>query len=326
MPIIENNELYSVAIGRYSAKIPKNMRLTDATISKNGIPIKVYFNYIKQRAERLVDSTWADIKSGESKRKDQEKQAEISQPSEDTWLIAYNFERLIGPDVFGKPRNKLLNSSLGFAWKNNILLELGGEQTLEDSSRLVSLMSRFSASDDSISGFCFIKGCIIGEDNERESLNISFNDAKNKAFNIAFNIDAYQGEPNLPLSDRKPSIPEMELPGALKWLSDSSNRIKIFKNASRVLNGIKGEEIIEGTTQKVNGNYLTEITGVWYYPGVPKDVHRPEVTITITYSFTSDTLPEDAPSFPNNSQDGVDEGQFLSVWNDVLESFHPRNP
>lgn len=76
MPTIESQELYSVAIGRYSAKIPKNMKLTDATISKNGIPIKVYFNYIKQRAERLVDSAWTDIKSGESNRKDQEKQAE----------------------------------------------------------------------------------------------------------------------------------------------------------------------------------------------------------------------------------------------------------
>ncbi|MEE4345133.1 T6SS immunity protein Tli4 family protein [Pseudomonas alliivorans] len=320
----KRDKTYSAAIARYRVEIPENMKLADVALNKNGIPIKVYFDYIKPRAEQLIDSSLATIKNNEAGRKIIEKPAEISQPSDDAWLVAYNHKRLTGVDVYGKPMDEVSNSSLGFVWKKNVLLEIGGERTLSDPSRIASLMSRFDASEDKHSGFCFVKGCIEGKENERESLSASFEDSDNKGFNIGFNIDAYQGEPNLPLSDRTPSIPDLELPGALKWLSDSENRIKKFKNSSRVIHNFKGEEIIEGTTQKLNGTYLTEITGMWYYPGMPEDILKPEIRITATYSFTSDHLPENAPSFPNRSQDGLTEEEFLSAWNNLLESFHPN--
>ena len=320
----KSTKTYSAAIARYNVEIPGSMKLADVALNKNGIPIKVYFDYIKPRAERLVDSSLAAIKNNETGRKTIEKPAEISRPSDTAWLIAYNHKRLTGVDVYGKPMNEISNSSLGFVWKKNILLEVGGERTLEDPSRIAFLMSRFDVSDDRNSGFCFVKGCIEGNENERESVSVSFEDTNIKGFNIGFNIDAYQGEPNLPLSDRTPSIPDLELPGALKWLSDSDNRIKKFKNSSRVICDFNGEEIIEGITQKLNGTYLTEITGMWYYPGIPEDVQKPEIRITATYSFTSDHLPDNAPSFPNRSQDGLTEEEFLSSWNNLLESFHPN--
>ncbi|MEE3936593.1 T6SS immunity protein Tli4 family protein [Pseudomonas viridiflava] len=301
-------------IGLSSKGPPKKKphRLADIALNKDGIPIKVYFDYIKPRAEQLIDSSLATIKNNEVGRKIIEKPAEISQPSDDAWPTAYNHKRLTGVDVYGKPMNEVSNCSLGFVWKKNVLLEIGGERTLSDPSRIASLMSRFDASENMHSGFCFVKGCIEGKENERESLSASFGDTDNKGFTIGFNIDAYQGEPNPPLSDRTPSIPDLELPGALKWLSDSENRIKKFKNSSRVINDFKGEEIIEGTTQKLNGTYLTEITGMWYYPGMPEDIQKPEIRITATYSFTSDHLPENAPGFPTRSQDGLTEEESLS--------------
>ncbi|MCO5367823.1 T6SS immunity protein Tli4 family protein [Pseudomonas alliivorans] len=320
----KNPKTHSVAIARYSVEIPESMKLTDIALNKDGIPIKVYFDYIKPRAEQLIDSSLATIKNNEAGRKTIEKPAEISQPSDNVWLAAYNHIRLTGVDVYGKPMDEVSNSSLGFVWKKNVLLEIGGERTLGDPSRIALLMSRFDTSDDKHSGFCFVKGCIEGKENERESLSASFEDTDKKGFNIGFNIDAYQGEPNLPLSDRTPSIPDLALPGVLKWLSDSENRIKKFKDSSRVINNFKGEEIIEGTTQKLNGTYLTEITGMWYYPGMPEDIQKPEIRITATYSFTSDHLPDNAPSFPNRSQDGLTEEEFLSAWNNLLESFHPN--
>jgi hypothetical protein len=316
MPTANSAKTYSAAIARYNVEIPESMKLADVALNKNGIPIKVYFDYIKPRAERLVDRSFAEIKDNEAGRKTIEKPAEISRPSDNAWLIAYNHKRLTGVDVYGKPMNELSNSSIGFVWKKNILLEVGGERTLEDPSRIAFLMSRFDVSDDRNSGFCFVKGCIEGSENERESVSVSFEDTNN--------IDAYQGEPNLPLSDRTPSIPDLELPGALKWLSDSDNRIKKFKTSSRMIHNFNGEEIIEGTTQKLNGTYLTEITGIWYYPGMPGDAQKPEIRITATYSFTSDHLPDNAPSFPNRSQDGLTEEEFLSVWNNLLGSFHPN--
>ncbi len=96
-----------------------------------------------------------------------------------------------------------------------------------------------------------------------------------------------------------------------------------------MIHDFNGEEIIEGTTQKLNGTYLTEITGMWYYPGMPEDVQKPEIRITATYSFTSDHLPDNAPSFPNRSQDGLTEEEFLSAWNNLLSlsiRINSKNP
>ncbi|MEE4665992.1 hypothetical protein V2J91_26490 [Pseudomonas alliivorans] len=62
-----------------------------------------------------------------------------------------------------------------------MLLEIGGERTLGDPSRIALLMSRFDTSDDKHSGFCFVKGCIEGKENERESLSASFEDTEKKA-------------------------------------------------------------------------------------------------------------------------------------------------
>ncbi|WP_304627411.1 hypothetical protein [Pseudomonas congelans] len=71
---------YSAAIARYSVEIPESMKLADVALNKNGIPIKVYFDHIKPRAERLVDSSLAAIKNNEAGRKTIEKPAEISHP------------------------------------------------------------------------------------------------------------------------------------------------------------------------------------------------------------------------------------------------------
>ncbi|RMT77150.1 hypothetical protein [Pseudomonas viridiflava] len=113
-PHRQSSQVYSVTLGRFNLDIPESMELADIALNKDAPPIKVYFDYIKPRAEQLINSSLATIKNNEVGRKTIEKPAEILQPSDDTWLIAYNHKRLTGVDVYGKPMDEVSNSSLGF--------------------------------------------------------------------------------------------------------------------------------------------------------------------------------------------------------------------
>ncbi|WP_235812487.1 hypothetical protein [Pseudomonas caricapapayae] len=141
--------------------------------------------------------------------------------------------------------------------EKNILLEVGGERTLEDPSRIAFLMSRFDVSDDRNSGVCFVKGCIEGSENERESVSVSFEDTNIKGFNLGFNIDAYQGEPNLPLSDRTPSIPDLEprgKPGVKGAFAHGQNA----ENAGKLINYCKEGKYNNSVGYKHQNAYTDE--------------------------------------------------------------------
>lgn len=310
--------------GRYVISLPASAKMVEANLVVSGVPIKIQPDYLKARAIHAAEKEWTSIYEKNISNKIQSAEREIL--PNNTQLLKYNHIRIQGEGLDGSAIDTIAFSTLAYIWRNNTLFTLGGDGALNKDNEIKALISKLEAESKDLreSSLCYVTGCISQKTgDEAIDINFEFSDIAN--LKAKFQSDQYGGEANSALSERKLSSTLIDLGDEADWIMKSDYQHHTYRNAKRILHDLSGEEVIEASVQKSEGNYLIEVNAKWYYPGIPGVAEKPEITIQLDYSYTVDKKPSSpAGFFDKTAGSDITEADFMHIWDTALYSFSFR--
>lgn len=319
-----NIDMEMFSTGRYVISLPASAKMVEANLVVSGVPIKIKPDYLKARAIRAAEKEWTSIYKKNGSNKIQSAEREIL--PNNAQLLKYNHIRIKGEGLDGSAIDTIVFSTLAYIWWDNTLFTLGGDGSLNKENEIKALINKLEAesNDQDESSLCYVTGCISQKTGD-ESLDINFEISDIANLKAKFQSDQYSGEANSALSERKLSSTLIDLGDEADWIMKSDYQHHTYRNAKRISHDLSGEEIIEASVQKSEGNYLIEVNAKWYYPGIPGVAEKPEITIQLDYSYTVDKKPSSPAGFLDNTAGSdITEADFMHIWDTALDSFSSR--
>ncbi|HEK1010976.1 TPA: hypothetical protein SMP92_004286 [Pseudomonas putida] len=307
----------TVRVGRFGIDLPADAVFSGATLELNGVPVSITPGYTKARVKREARKDWLSI---ESRNLDNTEHKATQEALKNGSLIyTYDHTRITGEGLGGEPINNVVYSTVAYQWCNGMLFKLGNDSTLNKDERIRTILDSIELSDiNEHENLCYGNGC-LPHTKGGEEVYVLFSFSEHPNLRAKFTSVQYGGAANSFFSQRNSSSSSPV--NAAAWIIKSGFQHRTYRNTKRTVNHFIGEEIIEASTEKSDGGYLTEVNAVWYYPGVPYSNDKPELRFDLNYSYMTTQKPKNGAAFPDqDTPNSITEAQFMRIWDQALNS------